>query len=320
VGNFNDAWILTGPTASGKSALALQLASRLDAEIVSADSMTLYRGLDIGTAKPSPAELAQVPHHLIDVLDVWQSADVAWWRTEAAAACTAIRARGRRPLIVGGTPFYLKVLAYGLFEGPKPDPVLRASLEAEARTAEGAARLYARLAEVDPKAAARLHPNDHRRVIRALEVFEQTGQPLSDQQTTWGGANFGTTDSPGSVAPRPTLVLDWPTDQLNARIDQRIDQMLALGWLDETQRLLQSNPPPSRQAIQAIGYQELGEVLRGERTLADATAWIKIRTHQLAKRQRTWFRKLPRCRSIPASVANSDSLLSEFLSLETEIR
>src|SRR4051812_29034123 len=176
--------ILTGPTGSGKSALGVALAERLGAEIVSMDSMALYRGMDIGTAKPTAAERRRVPHHLIDVLDPWESASVAWWLERAAACCRAIEERGKRVLLVGGTPLYLKALLHGLFDGPGRDPAIRERLTREAETT-GLQALHARLARVDPAAAARLHPNDLRRVIRALEVWEITGQPISARQRQW---------------------------------------------------------------------------------------------------------------------------------------
>src|SRR5215213_10182394 len=164
--SFSNALVLTGPTASGKSGLALELAARLNAEIISADSMTLYRGMDIGTAKPSAADRARVPHHLIDVLDPWESANVAWWLERAAAHVRDIESRGKTALFVGGTPFYLKALLCGLFPSPPSDLELRRRLETEAR-AQGNAALHARLAGVDPESAVRLHPNDVRRVVRA---------------------------------------------------------------------------------------------------------------------------------------------------------
>ena len=221
---FADALVLTGPTASGKSGIALELAGRLGCAIVAMDSMTLYRGMDIGTAKPTAEERQRVPHYLLDLLDPWESGSAARWLREAAAACGAIRARGSRPLFVGGTPFFLKALLHGLFDSPAIDPAIRARLEAEAASPE---ELHARLASVDPAAAARLHANDVRRVIRALEVFEGTGKPISEWQNSWAEA----------ALPIPVAALDWPRDALNARIDARVDTMLASGWLGEARRL-----------------------------------------------------------------------------------
>ncbi|MGH7226935.1 MAG: tRNA (adenosine(37)-N6)-dimethylallyltransferase MiaA, partial [Gemmataceae bacterium] len=176
--------ILTGPTGSGKSRLALDLAERLGAEIMSMDSMALYRRMDIGTAKPTVEDRRRVPHHLLDVLEPWESASVAWWLERAGECCRDIVQRGRRPLFVGGTPLYLKTLLHGLFEGPPAEESIRRRLSAEAAALGGAA-LHARLAAVDALSAARLHPHDVRRIIRALEVWELTGRPMSAWQTQW---------------------------------------------------------------------------------------------------------------------------------------
>ncbi len=181
---FGHALILTGPTASGKSRLGVELARRLGAEIVSMDSMALYRRMDIGTAKPGPGDRQRVPHHLIDVLEPWESANVAWWREQAGRICREIEARDRRALFVGGTPLYLKALLEGLFEGPPGEDGVRRRLEQEALDL-GPQSLHARLASVDPATAGRLHPNDVRRVVRALEVWELTGKPISSWQQQW---------------------------------------------------------------------------------------------------------------------------------------
>lgn len=280
---FADALVITGPTGSGKSAVALTLADRLNAEIVAMDSMTLYRGMDIGTAKPTPAEQQQVRHHLIDVLDPAESGSVARWLDLATVACAEIRQRGKRPLFVGGTPFYLKSLLHGLFESPPIPPHVRAELEAEAERI-GPAALHARLAAVDAKTAARLHPNDVRRVVRALEIFTAIGTPISALQQTW--------DTPGRRI--PAVVIDRPRDELNARIDARVDAMIAAGWLDEARRL--RDRPLGKEASQALGYRELFDFLNGTTAWAETVAAIKLRTRQFAKRQRTWFRGLPDCR------------------------
>ena len=182
---FRHAWVLTGPTASGKTEQALRIAESRNAEIVCMDSMTLYRSMDIGTAKPTPDERRRVPHHLIDVLDPWESANVAWWLARAETCCREIESRGKRVLFVGGTPFYLRALLSGIFEGPPADPEIRARLEGAAFE-EGVEELHRRLTKVDAASAQRLHPNDLRRVIRALEIWELTGCPISDWQQQWG--------------------------------------------------------------------------------------------------------------------------------------
>jgi tRNA dimethylallyltransferase len=283
---FQNAIVLTGPTASGKSAVALEAAERLGAEIVALDSMTVYRGLDIGTAKPSAEDRRRVPHHLIDVLDPWESANVAWWLRAAAARCGEIERRGRLALIVGGTPFYLKALLCGLFEAPPVDAAVRSRLEEEAHRL-GPEKMHARLAAVDPSAAQRLHTNDLRRVVRALEIWEQTGRPLSDWQTQWR-------DEAATVRPLCWWV-DWPRAELYARIDQRVSDMLAAGWLDEVRGLLDLPQPLGAQARQALGYQELLDFLARGGDIGAVAEAIRRRSRQFAKRQLTWFRSLPGC-------------------------
>jgi tRNA dimethylallyltransferase len=284
---FDKVLILTGPTGSGKTRLGLELAERFRAEIVSMDSMALYRGMDLGTAKPTPEERRRVPHHLIDVLDPWESASVAWWLEQAARCCEDIRSRGRRVLFVGGTPLYLKALLRGLFAGPAADETLRARLLREAEES-GPAALHARLARVDPVAAARLHPNDLRRLIRALEVWELTGRPISSWQTQWTRAEKATT------APS-CLWLDVPRQELYVHINARVERMFAEGLVDEVRRLLDLPRPLSREARQALGYKEVLRYLEGRISLAETIELVKTRTRQYAKRQLTWFRHLPEC-------------------------
>lgn len=298
--------ILTGPTACGKSALALELAERIGGEIVALDSMTLYRGLDIGTAKPTAQDRARVPHHLIDVLDPWESATVAWWLQRAEVACTEIASRGKRAIFVGGTPFYLKALLHGLFPGPPGNPELRARLEAEAER-EGKIALHAKLEAVDPKTAARLHPNDLRRVVRALEVFHLTGKPISAWQQTWDTPAFA--ESPDAAPPPaaiPAVVLELPREELYRRVNVRVDAMLQAGWLDEVRRLRELPKPIGREAGQALGYRELLHFLEsGSPNWEETVTSIRTHTRQFAKRQLTWFRHLPRC--VPVSADAPDA-------------
>ena len=315
---FNQALILTGPTACGKSALALELAERVGAEVVALDSMTVYRGMDVGTAKPTPAERGRVPHHLIDVLDPWESLTVAWWLGRAEEACRDVAARGKRPLFVGGTPFYLKALLHGLFPGPPADEDLRRALEAEAER-DGLAALHARLAAVDPKTAARLHPNDVRRVVRALEVYELTGKPISAWQQTWDTPAFA--ESPAAAPPPaaiPAVVLELPRDVLYDRINRRVDAMLAAGWLEEVRRLRELPRPLSREARQALGYRELLAHLDGTGPAWPETVEL-IRTHtrQFAKRQLTWFRHLPTLVHVAADVPDAAEQVLRGWKLET---
>jgi tRNA dimethylallyltransferase len=286
--------ILTGPTACGKSALALELAERFGAEIVALDSMTVYRGMDIGTAKPISEERARIPHHLIDVLDPWESLSVAWWLEKASAACRDITSRGKRAILVGGTPFYLKALLFGLFPSPPANAELRKQLEIEAN-GNGNIALHKRLAEVDPRTAARLHPNDIRRVVRALEVHILTGKPISEWQQTWDTPSFSS--QPESAPPPvqiPAVVLELPREELYERINRRVAEMLDAGWFDEVRKLMELPKPLSREARQALGYRELLAYLDGTMTGWDETIEvIRTRTRQFAKHQLTWFRHIP---------------------------
>lgn len=289
VGGFEDALVLTGPTGSGKTELGIALAERLGAEIISMDSMTLYRGMEIGTAKPTQEQRRRVPHHLIDVLDPWEAASVAWWREHAAACYRDIRGRGRRVLFVGGTPLYLRVLLHGLFEGPPADEVLRRQLTEESERL-GPFALHERLGRVDPTTAARLHPHDVRRVIRALEVWQLTGRPISAWQTQWDAPAAG-----GTEVSR-VLWLDLPRAELYARINARALRMFADGLVDEARSLRALPEGISRQAAQALGYKEVFAYLDGKATLAETIARVQTRSRNFAKRQITWFRHLPECR------------------------
>jgi tRNA dimethylallyltransferase len=288
--HFRNALILTGPTASGKSRVGVELAERLGAEIVSMDSMAVYRGMDVGTAKPSAEQRRRVPHHLIDVLDPWESASVAWWVEEAGRCCQEIEARGKRPLILGGTPMYLKALLRGLFEGPAGNDAVRERLNAEVRC-HGKESLHGRLAAVDPVSARRVHPNDVRRVVRALEVWELTGKPISAWQQQWQ------TTEVESMRDR-CLCLDVPREILRSRIDARVGQMMEAGLLDEVRALQRAERPVSREARQALGYKELFDYLEGRVGLEEAIRQIQARTRQFAKRQMTWYRHLPECRLV----------------------
>lgn len=288
---FRNSLILSGPTGSGKTQLGVELAYRLGAEIICMDSMTLYRGMDIGTAKPGPEERRRVPHHLLDVLDPWESASVAWWLQRAAECCRDIESRGKQILIVGGTPLYLKALLRGLFEGPAAEPALRERLLAEAERL-GPESLHSRLAHLDPETAARLHPNDTRRVVRALEVWELTGRPMSAWQQQWRLAE----SAPISDQNR-CLWLDLPRNELYDRINARVRQMVVDGLVEEVRALRSSTHPLSREASQALGYKEMFDYLDGVSTLEDAIVRIQTRSRNFAKRQITWFRHLPECRA-----------------------
>lgn len=283
---------LTGPTASGKSAVGVHLARALGAEIVAMDSMTLYRGMDIGTAKPTEAERGGVPHHLIDVLDPWESASVARYRDWAIEVVEGVESRGNRALFVGGTALYLKALLRGLFDGPGAVAEVRERLEAEAESL-GSAALHARLAAVDPAAAARLHPNDRRRIVRALEVFETAGRPLSEFQSQHDQP------APASV---PVFALEPPRAALYDRINRRVVEMFDAGLVDEVRGLRDAPRPIGEVAAKGVGYREVLAHLAGELDLNSAIELVQTRTRQFAKRQGTWFRGLAEVRavSVPA--------------------
>ena len=280
---------LMGPTASGKTALALEWAQRLGSEIISVDSALVYRGLDIGAAKPSTAELAQVPHHLIDVREPWQPYSAAEFAVEARNAMDDIAARGKLPILAGGTGLYFRALLTGLSPMPQADPRTRASLEAEA-SVRGWAALHAELAMIDPVAAARIHATDAQRIQRALEVHRLSGRTISD----WHRSTRAQPPLPYRVR---KLVLA-PADRtvLHGRIVQRFDAMLAAGFLDEVRRLrampqLQSHPRPLElPALRAVGYRQAWEHLEGTTDAATFRDRAIFATRQLAKRQLTWLR------------------------------
>jgi tRNA dimethylallyltransferase len=277
---FPGIFVIIGATASGKSALAMALAERIGAEILSVDSMQFYRGMDIGTAKPTPDEQARVKHHLIDIAEPIETFSVSRFVELADAVIADARARGVPLIATGGTPMYYKALFEGLFEGPGADLNVRESL-----TKQTNEQLHARLAEVDPAAAARIHLNDRKRLIRALEVFELTGKPISSMQNEWQGA----------MQRHPALWfgLDWDRDALNRRINARVKQMIADGWLDETRKLLARYGELSKTASEATGYHELIEHIHGRLSLYDAIEQVKIATRQLARKQMKWFRRFP---------------------------
>jgi len=270
---------LAGATASGKSELALELAAALDGEIISVDSMQVYRGLDIGTAKPSPAERTRVPHHLIDVVEVGERFDAAQFVARARAAETAIRARGRRPIYCGGTGLYFQALLGGLGDAPPTNPALRAELERTPRD-----ELLGELAARDPETFGRIDRHNRRRVVRALEVIRLTGRPFSAQRAAWD-------EIPALPGVPHFFILDRAKPDLDARINARVDAMFAAGLVAETRAMLQCGLATNPTALQAIGYRQVVEHLSGERPLAETIELVKIRTRQFAKRQLTWWRR-----------------------------
>lgn len=295
---------VAGPTASGKSDLGLKLAQRLGGEIVCMDSMQIYRRMDIGTAKPTAQERALLPHHMLDVADPIEAYAVADYAVAAEQVIAQILSRGRVPILVGGTGLYLKALMDGLsLGGTGGDERLRAELNALADEPGGKERLHARLAAVDPETAARLHPNDRRRVIRAIEVFEQTGVPMSRQ-------NHAAQDRPFRVLP---LALEWPRDLLYARLETRVHRMMEMGLLSEVRALLESGVAPAAQSMQGIGYKELIPAAMGQDDVNRAVWDIIVHTRHYAKRQGTWLRAEPRCVWLDAR--DADGLLSKALAL-----
>jgi tRNA dimethylallyltransferase len=295
-------WFLAGPTACGKTAVGCELAGLINAEIVALDSMSLYRGMDVGTAKPDAAARARVPHHLIDILDPSQEHSLAEYVTAAAAAAREIVDRGRIPQFVGGTGLYLRGILRGVFEGPAADWKLRNELKSLAER-DGTKILHARLSRVDPELAARLPQEDLRRIIRGIEVFELTGVPLSQQQR----------QQPLPAGERPAHIywLHPPRQWLHERIDRRVAEMFRAGLVAEVERLLAGERPMGRSARQALGYKEVIEHLQGRISLSETVALIQTRTRQFAKRQHTWFRNLIECTAIemegtelPAEIAS----------------
>jgi tRNA dimethylallyltransferase len=270
---------IAGPTAVGKSEIALALAEQFGGEVISADSMQVYRGLDIGTAKPSPAERVRVPHHLIDICDLTEAFDAAQFIRLAQKAVAEIQSRGCVPVFCGGTGLYFKAYLSGLGEAPPANPELRAELEALPFEA-----LLKELRERDPEAYEKIDTQNPRRVIRAVEVIRLTGKKFSEQRAEWKS----TVHSPQSEV--FFCFTRQPAD-LHARINLRVDEMFRRGLVDETRELLRRGLEQNQTAMQAIGYRQVVEHLRGGRTLAETIEQVKIRTRQFAKRQLTWFRR-----------------------------
>ena len=276
--------VICGPTASGKTALAAELALRFGGEVVSADSMQVYRRMDIGTAKPTQSEQRGVPHHMIDVAEPEENYSVARYVADAVPIVDGILARGKLPIIAGGTGLYSDHLVAGRQFAPfQPDSGLRPQLQARARQ-EGLPALYAQLAQVDPDAAGSIHPNDEKRIIRALEVFLSTGKPLSqhDRESRALPSRYTPLTIALNFAQRPHL---WE------RIDRRVDQMMAQGLEGEVRALLESGIPPDCTAMQAIGYKELAAAIRSGLPVQSGAEEVKLRSRQYAKRQLSWFRR-----------------------------
>jgi tRNA dimethylallyltransferase len=256
----------------------MELARRTGGEILSVDSMQVYRGMDVGTAKPTAAERAEVRHHLIDVVEPTETFTVARFVELADGVIADAHGRGVPLIATGGTPLYYKALFEGLFEGPPADEAVRERLRQE-----GGEALHRRLSEVDPEAATRIHANDTKRLIRALEVYELTGRPISSFQTEW--------TTPKHRHAARWIGLNWEKEAISRRINARVKGMIAAGWVEETRALLERHGELSQTAAEATGYAELIAHVRGRMTLDDAVEQIKIGTRQLARRQMKWFRR-----------------------------
>lgn len=288
--------LILGPTAGGKTHLAIELACALPGggECICCDSMQVYRGMDIGTATPTAKEHARAPHHLFDIADpADDSFSVDRWLDLAERAITDIRSRGRYPIVVGGTNLYVQSLLKGMLDGPEIDAALRARLEAidpdELRT---------RLEQVDPEAAARIHTNDRRRTIRALEVFEQTGRPISELQGQWAAEG---------VRPDVFIIgLEYAPEAINRRINARVRQMIEAGLVQEVRGLLEADRL-GVQASQALGYKQIIEALKGRISLDEAIEQVKIRTRRYGKQQRTWLKRFRAHRPSLWIAANDES-------------
>ena len=272
--------LILGVTASGKGRLAFHLAKQIGAEIISIDSMKVYRRMDIGTAKPPKEARQRIKYHLIDVIEPSDSFSVGTFLDLANDAVEQIKRRGSPIVAVGGTALYIKALLYGLFEGPGTDEKIRSRLQQRAK-AEGLEQLYHQLENLDPMTARRIHPNDARRIIRALEVYELTGKPISTLQQQW---------KPDAIHNWTIIGLRTEKIDANRRINSRVKKMIATGLVDEVKSLLAEDKPLSKQARCAIGYAEIIDYLNGKISLEDATELIKKNTRHLAKNQRTWFK------------------------------
>ncbi len=282
-------WYLTGATASGKTQVGIEMARLLDAEIISLDSMSIYRGMDIGTAKPSAEQRAQIPHQMIDILDPVETFSVSQYRDAAMNQIDEIHGRGKQILFVGGTALYLKALLRGLFDGPPANWEFRKQIEAELEEVDSQL-LMQRLRDVDPVTAHRLHTNDRRRIIRALEVYTSTGKPISHWQMEF--------DDGRDAESCKVFTLRHPRPELHRRIEERVDRMFEEGLVAEVQQLLAQWTELGHTAAQAVGYHEVIAFLNGDMDQPQMVEKVRVRTRRFARHQETWFRGLSECRLI----------------------
>lgn len=297
--------VICGPTASGKTAVAVEICLALGGEVVSADSMQIYRGMDIGTAKPTAEEKRGVAHHLLDIAKPSEAYSVAAYREKAVAAIEDILARGKIPVVCGGTGLYIDALTRPMGFSARGDESVRRQLEAIASLEGGKERLHAMLREVDPESADRLHVNDVRRVVRALEIYTLTGRTFSEQRALDAGRE-------GAYRGR-LFGLSWPREELYERIDRRVDQMMAEGLAKEVAALLSDGVSANATAMQGIGYKEIARALAGECPMAEAVQRVKQATRNYAKRQLTWFRRDERVIWVQAAGRSARDISREIL-------
>lgn len=305
--------LIAGPTAVGKSAVALALAEKLGGEIISVDSMQVYRGLDIGTAKPGAAERSRVPHHLIDVVDLAEPFDAAKFVALANQAVNEIQSRGQVPVFCGGTGLYFKAFLEGLGETPPANPSLRAELEATPPP-----ELLRELETCDPATFETIDRQNPRRIVRAIEVIRLTGKPFSKQRARWGEASGKPLDSPDGLrarSPHRMICLTRAAADLRTRINSRVEKMFAAGLIEETRELLRKGMEQNKTAMQALGYRQVVEHLHGQRSLPETIELVKVKTRQFAKRQMTWFRKQPGVDWIQLAPAEEISAIVSRLNL-----
>jgi len=303
--------VLMGPTASGKSALAMRLAPELGAEIVSMDSMMVYEGMDVGTAKPSEEDRAKVRHHLIDIVPPTEEYSVGRYCADAKEAMEGVWVRGKRALLVGGTALYWRAMTRGLFAGPAARWDVRARLK-EMAEEKGTPALHERLTKVDPEAAKRIHPNDLRRIVRALEVREVTGEAMSKLQES----------SPGVIGLDDAVVVAVriPRELLNARINVRVEAMFEMGLVEEVKGLLERHGKVGRSASQALGYMEALEYVEGERSLNETVELVKKKTRHFARRQLTWLRGFEETRWVETEEPEGEETAGAVLKVFAEER
>ena len=304
-------WFLTGATASGKTKVSLELARILGAEIISLDSMAIYRGMDIGTAKPDSAQRSAVPHHLIDIVDPPESFSVSEYRDSALKKIREIHESGKQVLFVGGTALYLKALLRGLFEGPPADWDFRKEIEQEIENS-GAEFLHQRLAMIDPVSAHKLHENDHRRIIRALEVYKQTGKPISHWQMQF--------DEGRQADQCRVFTIRHDRPVLHQRIEARVEAMFSEGLVDEVRGLLERWSDIGKTASQAVGYREVIDFLSDKMTMEETVERVRVRTRKFARHQETWFRGMSECRILDLeSEFDPSELAQKIASVGSEV-